>query len=75
MRCLELATSESLILSHIIDGIIFVIMAEKTRRDIVQRELSSINQTKILGVVLNGAKFETSHYYHKYYRSYYGDRY
>jgi len=67
-----IATSEAIILSHIVDGIIFVVMAEKTRRDIVKREMGSINQTKILGVVLNGAKFETSHYYHKYYKSYYG---
>ena len=67
-----IAASEALILSHMVDGVIFVIMAEKTRRDIVKREMGSINQTKILGVVFNGAKFETSHYYHKYYKSYYG---
>jgi capsular exopolysaccharide synthesis family protein len=70
-----IAASEAIILSHIVDGVIFVVMAEKTRRDIVKRELSSFNQTKILGVVLNGAKFETSHYYYKYYRSYYGKEY
>ena len=70
-----IAASEALILSHMVDGIIFVVMAEKTRRDIVKREMGSINQTKILGVVLNGAKFETSHYYHKYYKSYYGNGY
>jgi capsular exopolysaccharide synthesis family protein len=70
-----IAASETLILSHIVDGVIFVVMAEKTRRDIVKRELASLNQTKILGVVLNGAKFETSHYYHMYYRSHYGKKY
>jgi capsular exopolysaccharide synthesis family protein len=70
-----IAASEALILSHLVDGVIFVVMAEKTRRDIVKRELTSLNQTKILGVVLNGATFETSHYYHKYYRSYYGKEY
>ena len=67
-----IATSEAIILSHNADGVILVVMAEKTRRDIVKRELSSLNQAKVLGVVLNGAKFETSHYYAKYYRSYYG---
>ena len=67
-----ISASEALILSHMVDGVIFVIMAEKTRRDIVKREMGSINQTKILGVVLNGAKFETSYYYHKYYKTYYG---
>jgi capsular exopolysaccharide synthesis family protein len=70
-----IATSEATILSHNADGVILVVMAEKTRRDIVRRELGSLNQTKILGVVLNGAEFETSHYYSKYYRSYYGDKY
>ena len=66
-----IAASEALILSHMVDGVIFVVRAERTRRDIVKRETELINQNKILGVVLNGAKFETSHYYHKYYRSYY----
>jgi capsular exopolysaccharide synthesis family protein len=70
-----IAASEATILSHIVDGIILVVMAEKTRRDVVKRELLSLDQTKILGVVLNGAKFETSHYYRKYYRSYYGREY
>jgi capsular exopolysaccharide synthesis family protein len=69
-----IAASEAFILSHLVDGVILVVMAEKTRRDIVKRELASIGQTKILGVVLNRAKFETSHYYQKYYRSYYGKK-
>jgi capsular exopolysaccharide synthesis family protein len=66
------AASEPLSLSQIVDGIIIVVMAEKTRRDIVKRELASLDQSKILGVVLNGAKFETAHNYYKYYKSYYG---
>ena len=70
-----IAASESLVLSHIVDGVIIVVMAEKTRRDVVKRELASLNETKIIGVVLNGAKFETAHYYHKYYKSYYGKEY
>ena len=67
----QYASTRKLVLRGV-DGVIFVIMAEKTRRDIVKRELITLKQTNILGVVLNGAKFETSPYYNKYYRSYYG---
>jgi protein-tyrosine kinase len=68
------ATSEASALSQITDATILVILADKTRRDIVKRELSTINPEKILGVVLNRAEFETSNYYHKYYKRYYGKK-
>jgi len=68
------ATSEASALSQMTDGIIVVIMADKTRRDLVKRELSTINPEKILGVVLNCAELETSDYYHKHYKGYYGKR-
>jgi len=64
------STSEANILSHMVDGIIVVILADKTRRDVVKMELKSINSEKILGVVLNCAEFETSFYHHKYYKDY-----
>jgi capsular exopolysaccharide synthesis family protein len=64
------STSEANILSHMVDGIIVVILADKTRRDVVKMELKSINSAKILGVVLNCAEFETSRYHHKYYKDY-----
>jgi capsular exopolysaccharide synthesis family protein len=67
-----ISTSEAHTLSHLADGVLVVVMAEKTRRDIVRRELGVIDRTKILGVVLNAAHFETSHYYNKYYSKYYG---
>jgi Mrp family chromosome partitioning ATPase len=51
------------------DGVIVVIMADKTRRGMAKRELKAINSEKILGVVLNCAEYETSAYYHKYYES------
>jgi len=68
------ATSEAAALSQMTDGVIVVIMADKTRRDVVRRELKTIASEKILGVVLNCAEFETSGYYHKYYKSYYGKK-
>jgi capsular exopolysaccharide synthesis family protein len=63
------STSEASILSQMVDGVIVVILADKTRRDVVKRELNIINPEKILGVVLNCAEFGTSHYYHKHYQS------
>lgn len=64
------STSEPNALSQMTDGVIVVIMADKTRRDMVKRELKTISPEKIVGVVLNCAEFETSAYYHKYYQSY-----
>ena len=55
-----------------VDGVIVVIMAEKTRRDLVTRELNTINREKIFGVILNCAEFEISDYYKKYHKYYYG---
>lgn len=63
------STSEASIISQMVDGVIVVILADKTRRDVVKRELNIINPEKILGVVLNCAEFETSHYYHKHYQN------
>ncbi len=60
------STAEASVLSQMVDGIIAVIMADKTRRDVVRRELNTINREKILGVVLNCAEFETSDHYYKY---------
>ncbi len=69
-----ISTSEASALSQITDGVIVVIMADKTRRDVVKRELKTIKSEKILGVVLNCAEFETSDYYHGYYKGYYGKK-
>ena len=66
------STPEASPLSQMTDGVIVVIMAAKTRRDVVNRKLRTIKSEKILGVVLNCAEFETSGYYHKYYKDYYG---
>jgi capsular exopolysaccharide synthesis family protein len=64
------SASEANVLSHLVDGIILVIMADKTRRDVVKRELKSIDSEKILGVVLNCAEFDTSEYHYSYYKPY-----
>ena len=62
-----ISTSEAGILASLVDGVVLVVRAERTRRDIVVREYKSIDSRKLLGVVLNGAEFEASQYYRKYY--------
>ena len=69
-----IATSEANALIQMADGVIVVIMADKTRRDLVKRELKTIPSEKILGVVLNCAEFETSDYHRRYYKGYYGKK-
>ena len=66
-----MVTTEPVILSEMVDGIILVVLAAKTPRDLVQRAIDSINKEKILGIVLNQIKSEPSsypykHYYHNY---------
>lgn len=65
------STSETNVLSQVVDGVIVVIMADKTRRDLVKREVNNISHERLLGVVLNGANFETSHYHERYYKPYF----
>ena len=62
------STSEVYSLSQMVDGVLVVVMADSIRRDLVMRELKTINREKILGVILNCAEFDTSDYYQKYYR-------
>ncbi len=62
------STSEPNVLSHLVDGVIMVIMADKTRRDMVKREIRNLDAQRLLGVVLNCADFESNNYYHKYYK-------
>lgn len=69
-----LITSEPAAMSQMVDGTIIVLLAERTRRDIAIRELTAIDKSKILGVILNKAEFETQYYYGKYYKAYYGDK-
>jgi capsular exopolysaccharide synthesis family protein len=66
------STSEANVLSQMVDGVIVVILADKTRRDVVKRELKTMSSEKILGVVLNCAEFESTGYYKKSYSSYQG---
>jgi len=70
-----LATSEPVLLSQWVDGVILVVMADRTPRESIKRAIQSIDRKKIIGVVLNQKEAKaSSHYssnYSNYYHSYY----
>lgn len=55
-----LATAEAESLINIVDGVLLVIKAGHTSREIIQQTLSVIGKEKILGVVLNQIDFKSS---------------
>ena len=71
-----LATTEPSVLTKLVDGIILVIRAGSTPRESVKQALTTIDPSKILGVVLNDLElqskdlharyFGTSRYYYRY---------
>jgi protein-tyrosine kinase len=62
-----LATSEPVSLSKWVDGVILVVMADRTPRESVKRAIQSIDKQKIIGVVLNQKEVKASSYYSGYY--------
>jgi len=63
-------TAEANVLSQYVDGIIFVIMAERAPRDAIQRSIDNLGKDKILGLVFNGYK-QSYRQYRRYYKKYY----
>jgi exopolysaccharide/PEP-CTERM locus tyrosine autokinase len=73
-----LATSETELLSKLVDGIIFVTRAGVTPRETVKQALSFIEKGKLLGFVLNDLQFRSSGLSSRYFGSggyYYRYRY
>ena len=66
-----LSTSEPTLLSKMVEGVILVVMADRTPRDSIRRAIQSIDREKIIGVVLNQEELKASHYYSRYYQHYY----
>jgi len=64
-----LATSEAEVLSKMVDGVIFVIGAGKTPRDVIQQAINSLGKDKILGIVLNQIEFKSSGLFNRYFGS------
>jgi protein-tyrosine kinase len=69
-----LSASESVMLSRMVDAVIFVVMADRTHREQVQRAIKSIDKQKIIGIVLNQIDQRSSNYYSGYHynNKYYG---
>jgi exopolysaccharide/PEP-CTERM locus tyrosine autokinase len=64
-------TAETNVMASYMDGIIFVVMAQKSPRETIQRSIENLGRNKILGVVFNG--YNKAHKgYNKYYKKYYG---
>jgi capsular exopolysaccharide synthesis family protein len=67
-----LATSEPTLLSKMVEGVILVVMADRTPRESIRRAIQSIDREKIIGVVVNQKEAKPlDHYYSKYYHGYY----
>jgi protein-tyrosine kinase len=64
-------TAESKFLAQHVDGIIYVVMANKTPRKDIEKAIDNIGRDKILGIVFNGyeqARKNYSQYYDRYYK-------
>ena len=70
------AVTDAVVLAKIADGLVMVISAGETPREIIQnglRQLQSVN-AHVLGAVLNGVEMgRDSIYYYQYYYYYYGE--
>jgi capsular exopolysaccharide synthesis family protein len=66
-----LTTSEPLLLSEWVDGVILVVLAGRIPKGAVRRVVDSIGREKIIGVVFNQKDLKPiKHYYDHYYRNY-----
>jgi protein-tyrosine kinase len=69
------STSEATLLSKLVDGIILVVMGNRTPRESVRRAIKSIDRQKIIGIVFNQIDIKpSSYYYSKYYHYYRYDK-
>ena len=66
-----LSVSDSVVLSNQLDGVIFIINAEKTEKNALKQALESIPDEKMMGLVLNNINIERDEYYYRYYYQYY----
>jgi len=63
-------TAEVGVLSNHVDGIVYVVMAERAPRGTIQKSVEDLGKDKILGIVFNGYA-QSYNAYHKYYGEYY----
>ena len=70
-----IAVTDSMILSNLVDGVIFVVQGGRTSKDIVRRALNKLKAVNapLLGAVLNNVDLDSrtyGQYYYRYYRQY-----
>jgi capsular exopolysaccharide synthesis family protein len=61
-----LSTPDPLVIARYVDGVLLVVRAGKTPRDYLTKAIQSLNSSKIMGVVLNGADLGLSSKYYYY---------
>jgi capsular exopolysaccharide synthesis family protein len=68
-----ISTTEPILLSETVDGIILVIKANRTPREVIQRSVKSLDRQKIIGVVFNqiDSKLPAHHYQYDHDSKYY----
>jgi capsular exopolysaccharide synthesis family protein len=66
-----LVTSDPIIFSKLVDGIILVVMSELAPKKSVRKAVDSIDREKIVGVVFNQINLKPSKQYSKFYDRYY----
>jgi capsular exopolysaccharide synthesis family protein len=62
-----LSTPDPMVVAKHVDGILLVVRAGKTPRDYLLKALRSINSTKVMGIVFNGADLGMASKYYYYY--------
>jgi len=63
-------TAETKFLAQHVDGIIYVVMANRTPRKDIEKSIDNLGRDRILGVVFNGYE-QVRKSYHRYYERYY----
>jgi Mrp family chromosome partitioning ATPase len=66
-------TAESKFISQHVDGIIYVVMANKTPRKDIEKAIDNLGKDRILGIVFNGYEQVRKSYYRYYDRYYKGN--
>jgi polysaccharide biosynthesis transport protein len=70
------AVTDTVILSRLVDGVLLVIRAGETHREIIKNSINLLQaaNARILGAILNGVEMgRDSYYYYQYYYYYYGE--
>lgn len=70
-----LPVADAVVLAQLVDGVLLVLDAGETRRDVAQRAVESLRQVdaNLIGVVLNRVPSRRGSGYYYYYRHYYGN--